>query len=82
MKRRALVCLLLVVASTGCGKDAEEDVDGIAGQGRWLHARIEGVSGATGIAALEGHLLLSVASERAVFDVPFQASEVRDGAVV
>lgn len=82
MKRLALVCLLPLVLSAGCGGDGDEGDHDLAGPGHWLHARIEGVSGATGIAALEGHLLLTAGSERAVFDVPFEAAEVPDGATL
>jgi len=65
-----LVGLAILIAA--CGGRGEEDADeALAGKGRWRHAYVEGVSNATGLAALEGHLLVAVGGERVVYDVPF-----------
>lgn len=80
--RLASIGLVGLILLAACGGEPKEESDGIVGPGRWRHARLEGVQGATGVAALEGHLLLAAGPERAIFSVPFDAERVEDGAIL
>lgn len=79
MKRLVAAFLVPLLLASSCGDEATEGAGGPAGRGRWRHARLEGLRGASGIAALEGHLLVAAGPERAVFDVLFEPAEVENG---
>lgn len=75
-----LVAVLAALAAAGCGGPSEPDEGALLGKGRWRHARLAGVTNASGLAWLDGHLLVVTGSERVVHAVPFDPAAAARGA--